>query len=650
MSLERIQAQNNSRNNDQLIQGAELAAAGRTLGLSEEETLAMVSRQFRRQARADEKVTKSDILRQIAQSANTVTTDIGTPELKGVGYAGTDDVAFAFGEDIDYNRETGRTRADDAQTYRADDRGFTVDPETGLIRRETFEETRGDEVKLAPKSALSDALGDLRRAAAQQQAGLGGSIARVFGGSGVDRETANAIETLENYFVNERSQDARTGRALVQQDRARFNPEVMEANDFRADAEAQRIARDGYTFNGPGAMADEAIGRIAEIRNLGKIGESAQVIRTADDAILGAIARRQDGVFIDPRTGDTIAVQGPEVPAAIAGSRIPPTSTNSANVPSIQTATDFVNANVPDYREGQSFGDYPQVDITAETTNFANKLRDRYRQLGVNAQVPQNVRSIEELDRAAAAFSQYGVPKGKKLLKRDPENPNRNIPAGNDVVTGMLDTLRMSPNEQQRLANALFQLDAAKRSSVNQNPTGIYLSRATKQGPQMMGTRSVSDIRFDSPEAMITDAVATPIALQKKGTRIRVGTTPEGKAIQQDIVAAMRGLDNPDAQIPMIGMTRQMPDPNSTSSFKQEQVYNRTGQTNPRDIANYLVEQAVARAKGGQIDEDALKNNIVNAVAVQRRADADLARRAEAMSQIIGSLPPSARRSRLGRA
>ena len=55
--------------NEQLIKGAELAAAGRTLGMSEEETLAAVSRQFRRQKRADQNVSQSDVLRQMMQAA-----------------------------------------------------------------------------------------------------------------------------------------------------------------------------------------------------------------------------------------------------------------------------------------------------------------------------------------------------------------------------------------------------------------------------------------------------------------------------------------------------------------------------------------------------------------------------------------------------
>ena len=90
MSLENIQARTNyqrvaagntSASNDptqwrhdgteQLIKGAELAAAGRTLGMSEEETLAAVSRQYRRQKRADQTVTPQDVVRQMAQSLAT---------------------------------------------------------------------------------------------------------------------------------------------------------------------------------------------------------------------------------------------------------------------------------------------------------------------------------------------------------------------------------------------------------------------------------------------------------------------------------------------------------------------------------------------------------------------------------------------------
>ena len=111
-----------------------LAAAGRTLGMSEEETLAAVSRQFRRQRRADDRVTETDVLRQMVQSAATTTSDVGGGEIKGVRYEDDDEIARTFGED-----------QSDFQNFRANDTGFTEDEETGLLRRETFDETRGGE-------------------------------------------------------------------------------------------------------------------------------------------------------------------------------------------------------------------------------------------------------------------------------------------------------------------------------------------------------------------------------------------------------------------------------------------------------------------------------------------------------------------------
>ena len=651
MSLEAIQSLDNK--NQLLIEGANLIGAAKTLGLTEPELLSAVSRQYRRQKRLDDSVTENDVLRQMVQSAQSLTTDdskyqtAGSAEIQGVGYKGEDDVAFAFGEDIDYNSETGRTRADDEQSYRADDRGFTLDAETGLVRRENFEETRGEEVKMAPKSALQDALSDLKRAESRES-GLGAIIAGAFGGSApVDNEIDTAKDALEQYLGNERTGDARVGRATVRQDNARFDPEVQEYNNFRAAAEADNIARTGYTVNGPGAMADEAIGRIAEIRSLGKIGETAHIIRTADDAIKGQAIRRQDGVYLNPQTGDPVAIQGPPLPSALAGDRIPNNGSSSNQLNAPQTAREWVASTRPEFREGsRTFGDYPQVDITRETTNFANQLRELGRRIGMKGaqNTSANIRSVEELQKTAEAvdvFMRQDQDPKKKLMVRNEQG--RNVPAGNQIVSGLMNALRMSSGDEQRLANALFQLDAAERSSVNQNPTGTYLGRSVRNpgGPQ--------GVVFDAPEAM-GGVGGTPIATQKKGSSIRVGTSDQGKPIKQDIVSAMAGLDSPDAAKPYIGMPAERPGKDSTSTFQQDQVYNRSGASTQEGIRDAITAQARKRAKGGQIDEARTEQNIIGAQTVQRRADEDLSRRAEQMSEIIASLPPGARRSRLGRA
>ena len=130
-----------------LLKGAESAAAGRTLGLSEEETLAAVSREYRRQKLKNDQITPEDVERQIAQAANSLTDG---PELRGVGYEQVEDVD-PFGES-----------QDDFQNFTANDRGFTTDEETGTLRRETFDESRGEQYDVAPKSVIRDALTRLK--------------------------------------------------------------------------------------------------------------------------------------------------------------------------------------------------------------------------------------------------------------------------------------------------------------------------------------------------------------------------------------------------------------------------------------------------------------------------------------------------------
>ena len=121
--------------NELLIKGASAAAAGRELGLSEEETLAAVSRQYRKQG------SKSAIRARRTQEAEAQRTwaqkqaslgNWGDGEIAGVRYEDDDETARAFGQD-----------QSDFQIFTGNDRGFTEDEDTGLVRRENFEETRG---------------------------------------------------------------------------------------------------------------------------------------------------------------------------------------------------------------------------------------------------------------------------------------------------------------------------------------------------------------------------------------------------------------------------------------------------------------------------------------------------------------------------
>jgi len=682
--------------NAELIKSAEFQAAGRTLGMSPEETLAMVSRQQRRQQRKGDGFDSKQYLRQIAQSSKTTTDEVGRGELDGLRFQEDDELVAAFGQ-----------MQDDEQTYRADDRGFTTDEETGLLRRETLDEQKpiemgeftsigtrrnsktgklfpakrevegalGYEGANAPKSAITDALSDLERSAERQRSGVGGSIARVFGGSGVDSETSTAMDALKQYLQNEKQADARVGRTLVRQDNRRFDPEVREANQFRADAEAQNIARTAFLSGGPGAMADEAIGRFGEIRQLGAAGslgpmEQSLLIRDDSPSTFPQAEEIVDGTgrvvgYADPATKVPIALD-PELGISLAtqGANTPDTA-QLINAPqNPQTAREWAASNLPAMTQdtGSTPPRYPQANISKETTDFSNRLRNVLTgmELTSTPSVSDNVRNLEEVEGAAKFIQKELEKRGDTLMIRNPDETSRtkNIPAGTQVVSGLMQKLGMTSGDEERLANAMFQLDAAKRSSVNQNPTGTYLSRTGEP---------TKDVIFNAPPEGFG---SLPIAQQGGGTSIRVGTDSRGKAVKQDIRSAMAGLDaqrgGAGAQKPFIGMPADRPTKSTVrkpmeATLLQEPVYNRTRknpqdrksrvETDPAVIRSTLEALSESRAKKGESKADAAirrkanEGNIIGAQAVQRRADDDLARRADAMSTIIGSLPPVARRS-----
>ena len=107
-----------------------------------------------------------------------------------------------------------------------------------------------------------------------------------------------------------------------------------------------------------------------------------------------------------------------------------------------------------------------------------------------------------------------------------------------------MNLLRMNEGDQQRLANAMFQLDAAKRSSVNQNATGTYLSRTGEP------TKGVT---FDAAEAIDSSQGSAQVARIPKGSTIRTGTDEKGKPVRSTIVTELAGLPSDGAQKPFIG-------------------------------------------------------------------------------------------------
>ena len=454
----------------------------------------------------------------------------------------------------------------------------------------------------------------------------------MFGGDAgpVDAEIDTAQSALQRHLEAEGPQDARVGRVAVKKDSARFNPEMREYNDNRAEAESQSIAREYFGGYGSGSMADDSIGRIAEIRSLGKIGETAHVVRTANDAIQGQAARRHDGVFLDPVTNNPIAVQGPELPSVLAGDRTPNNGSSSDSLNAPQTAVSWVAESMPDYREGgRTFGDYPQVDITLQTTNFANKVRDYGGRMGLPAlgQVSSNIRSVDELQKVVSYIannSQQG------LTIPDPQNPSKSLPAGNRTVAGVMNAIGMTLGDQQQFANAMHQLDAARRSSVNQNPTGTYLSRTG--GP-------TQGINFNAAEAINASEGQAKVARIPKGSTIGVSVPGSDKPQRRSIVTQLSQLDTPGAQKPFIGQVE--------GEKPRVNRYNRTGQSEPEKIDATLRVQAEGRARRDKkpVDEASLRDRQVKAKLVQERENRD-SRKREEQRRLIQEFTPANLRQR----
>ena len=656
MSLERIQARHNSHiantgnvsasndpsqqpndANELLIKGASAAAAGRELGLSEEETLAAVSRQFRRQKRADDRVTRDDVLRQITQAGATVRSEVGGPELKGVNYQDDDEIAAVFGQ-TDYEigfRDLDKDNGVDNSPLEVEVRGYRKRPyQDDEVIQNTVrpEEQPAGRLAVAPKSALQDALSRL-------QSGTSQYGYDAFPGS------ADAAGRLEANINLDRGADKALGAEAVRRDRRRFNPEMIEYNDNRAEAESQSIAREYFGGYGSGSMADDSIGRIAEIRSLGKIGETAHVVRTANDAIKGQAARRHDGIFLDPVTNDPIAVQGPQLPSVLAGDRTPNNGSSSDALNAPQTAVNWVSESMPDYRESdRTFGDFPQVDITLQTTNFANKVRDYGNRFGIPGlgQNSANIRSIDELQKVSDFIAKRSAEAGRGLTIPDSDNPGRSLPAGNKTISGVMNALGMTAGEQQQFANAMFQLDAARRSSVNQNPTGIYLSRSTPAGPKAPFT---GDVNFDAPEAMNGNSGAARVARIPKGSTIRVGSNSQtGKPVRSSIVKELSRLQGSDAQTPFMGA---VVGADGKPEKPRVNRYNRTGETEPERIDSKLRRGLEARARrdGKPVDETALKAQQTKAKLVQERENRDSRKREEQRKLIQERTPANLRQA-----
>ena len=152
--------------NEVLIKGAQLAGAGRTLGLSEEETLAATSRQYRRQQQREAYRNRNQRAAEWEQKQKTLIDEgfqIDSPDLD---LEGDDEVDAVFGR-TDYEMGLRDLDADNGvdtrePTYeKRGTRTYKSGKQYSIGNRVRPEETSNYQPQVAPKAALADALAAL---------------------------------------------------------------------------------------------------------------------------------------------------------------------------------------------------------------------------------------------------------------------------------------------------------------------------------------------------------------------------------------------------------------------------------------------------------------------------------------------------------
>ena len=468
---------------------------------------------------------------------------------------------------------------------------------------------------VAPTSVLENALSRLNNASADQSeiAALQGSLEDQLPG-------APSVRAAQQALV----------RDMVRADSRTFNPELIAANNQREAYRASRIGQDLFTVGGQGAMADEAIARIGLITRLGKATEGTRNLGVSLPGSSMAempMARNLNGIYVDPRTGQPVAVQD-EVPAALTAANRPD-SAQMLNAPT--------NFNTPSFIATQSQADnliepgfQQQLDLTGQTTLFADRLRNaRFPKSsaqggelvlpGMQRSASTNVRSIGELDNALKMFVEKGQeggvffpayeegPSGRmqqayrqvKVLNSDGSvGKVRRSPIAeqNPGPMNALGALGYNPGEMTNLAQAMQTIEIARGRAVNKQAKEAYFGR------QATGINT-SDVSFDSPAQM---GIKSPI----RDSEYQLGYTGAFRNIpgaSRDVTGGIFGqvmIPEKDAQ----GMNTGRMYPETVAGPKT---------TNPRYMYRYK--------RGGMGSGDELEANVI-AKRLSQGADMETAR------------------------
>jgi hypothetical protein len=501
-----VSLESQGRLNNEINLGAQIIAAGRTLGLSDIDTIALktqTARKAQRQRRAERGLREQNRTaaeqflqedeRKFQQKAKATAYEQQLANQSATS-VNIDDEAWAFGEDPDYDRNPGkkgpRRPQDDEQTYSRDEkvRYDTLAPEF-LTDAEVDSSIEGRSRPNSGRLGVQDALNQLKMADSQ----YGYSA---FGAEG--EQMRNIALSLDDSLTGSqtRIKSEAAARKAAERDRRQTNLTARRRNNEKAAADANDIAQ-RFTVNGPGSTADDAIGRIREVRSLG----GAMPFASHDPVGNFSVVTKDDPSKYDDaiplmRDGKAIAYYGQDL-VELGDANIPG-SANALNSPAPTPGQSWVSQNMPTYGkpDGTTFG-FPQVGINEELALFGDRVRGLK---GLGLEGMGNPRSLAEVEKVLSTVVGRSQQQGLKFTRPVEGRPNGVIvdnPTIDDVLyklgyAGSFDG--MPGAERSRLANALFQSQAASVVDVNQGDKQAFAAR----GPRAVQGRG--DISMDVGE------------------------------------------------------------------------------------------------------------------------------------------------------
>lgn len=558
-----------------LLKGAEKAAAGSQLGLSEEETLAATSRQYRRQQQRDAYRNRNERQAQWEQKQKSLIDEGFQIDSPDTDLEGRDEVAEVFGL-TDYEAGLRDLDADNG-----------IDPSDREFEREP----------VAPKSVLRDALTRLQSGSNQ------------FGMSAVPG-MADAQSRLEDdlaYGPEQRDVERDYARQMVLADAARSSARRQGYSDVKAAIEADAISEQLYRPHRGGALTSAMVGDV----NLDRI--SAGYNPQYPDAVMPAMPGGS-GLPTDPMTGNPIGQQTPELPGYLTQANRTSTA-NTLNAPdggNTSTAASWIIENLPRPRSGSGVPSQdPQTDITLATTQFAQKLRELD---GFGLQnVSSNVRSASELQKVADYVTAKAAELGQPIFAVDPVT-RKQTPVLNPGVGDVVNMLGLSGPEQQQLANALFQTELAMPTTNNE----AY--RAREPRAQFNDNITFGDMSArlgSTPVARVGSGSKITVGLDANKEPVRRGVVSQGGSGRRDIKTLLASLEGEDAQRPYIGQV----EGEKPRIFR----YKRGGMGSGDEMAARLTMQAETRAKRDKkpVNQEQLRSSITKARLIEERMKRD---------------------------